>query len=170
MEVRMSADHKPSAPEAAATLEQALVTWKQLVDHNPHVPEDRDGLASAQRRLADTCTERGESGNAEAMIKAAASTYQALVQDHPDRPEYRHSLARTYMALGGLYFNNMRQADERTRLKTQDADRAMEFLRQAVAKGFQDAAALKTDPDLAPLRSRDDFRELMQELEHKTIK
>jgi serine/threonine protein kinase/tetratricopeptide (TPR) repeat protein len=44
---------------------------------------------------------------------------------------------------------------DQTRLKAQYADRAMVFLRQAVAKGFQSAPALKSDQDLAPLRSRE---------------
>jgi hypothetical protein len=54
---------------------------------------------------------------------------------------------------------------DRTRLKAQYADRAMESLHQAVAKGFQNAAALKSDPDLAPLRSREDFQKLVQEVD-----
>jgi hypothetical protein len=241
------------------------------------------------------------------MLKGAASTYQALSHDYADVPEYRHSLARAYMALGGLYFNNLRQAEkaeaagqqamqideklsqehpdaleyaydlghcysllsnvaetagrsdtaliriekaieiledvvgrgysqarndlinarvqwalvlagrgdyaratdeaiavarpenlslanlynitcvfaksaaaaesdtklsppDRNRLKMRCADRAVDFLRQAVAKGFQSAAALKSDPDLAPLRSRPDFQKLVQEVEKKSRK
>jgi tetratricopeptide (TPR) repeat protein len=59
---------------------------------------------------------------------------------------------------------------DRTRLKAEYAERAMEFLRQAVAKGFQSAAAIKNDPDLAPLRSREDFQKLVQEAERKSKK
>jgi serine/threonine-protein kinase len=59
---------------------------------------------------------------------------------------------------------------DRARLKEQYAGRAMDFLRQALARGFQDAALLKTDKDLVPLRSRGDFRRLVQELEQKTRK
>jgi serine/threonine protein kinase/tetratricopeptide (TPR) repeat protein len=53
---------------------------------------------------------------------------------------------------------------DRTRLKEQYADRAMEFLHRAVAKGYQNAPSIKIDPDLAPLRSRDDFQKLVREL------
>jgi serine/threonine protein kinase/tetratricopeptide (TPR) repeat protein len=59
---------------------------------------------------------------------------------------------------------------DRTRLKAQYADRAMEFLRQAVAKGYQNTAEIKTDPDFAPLRAREDFQKLVQEMEHKSKK
>jgi tetratricopeptide (TPR) repeat protein len=65
--------------------------------------------------------------------------------------------------------SNLSPAD-RTRLKAQYADRAIEFLRQAVSKGYQNAASLKTDPDLAALRSREDFKKLVQEVEQKSTK
>ena len=47
---------------------------------------------------------------------------------------------------------------DRTRLKAQYADRAVDFLRQAVAEGYQDTALLNGDPDLASVRSRMIFR------------
>jgi hypothetical protein len=59
---------------------------------------------------------------------------------------------------------------ERARLKAHYAGRAAEFLRRAVAKGFQDATALRNDPDLAPLRSREEFQKLVQEVEQKSKK
>jgi hypothetical protein len=57
---------------------------------------------------------------------------------------------------------------DRDRLKTRYADSAMQFLHQAVAKGYQNAPELKSDPDLAPLRSRQDFRKLVQAVEQKS--
>jgi serine/threonine-protein kinase len=59
---------------------------------------------------------------------------------------------------------------DRTRLKAQYADRAMDFLRQAVAEGDQNAPSLKGDPDLASLRSREDFQKLVQEVERTSTK
>jgi tetratricopeptide (TPR) repeat protein len=59
---------------------------------------------------------------------------------------------------------------DRTRLKAQYADRALDFLRQAVAEGYQDTNLLKSDPDLASLRSREDFQELVREAERKSRK
>jgi hypothetical protein len=47
------------------------------------------------------------------------------------------------------------------------AVRAVELLRQAVAKGFKDVAHLKKDSDLDPLRQREDFKKLLRELERK---
>ncbi|HEX4588396.1 MAG TPA: tetratricopeptide repeat protein, partial [Gemmataceae bacterium] len=46
-------------------------------------------------------------------------------------------------------------------------DEAMTMLRDAVAKGFKDAAHMKQDKDLNPLRGREDFEKLLSELEQK---
>jgi hypothetical protein len=59
---------------------------------------------------------------------------------------------------------------DRTRLKAQYADRAVDFLRQAVAEGYQDSTMLNGDPDLASLRSREDFQKLVREVERKSRK
>jgi hypothetical protein len=45
------------------------------------------------------------------------------------------------------------------------AARALDLLRQAVARGYKDAALMKKDPDLDPLRQRDDYRKLLAEVE-----
>ena len=43
--------------------------------------------------------------------------------------------------------------------------RAVTLIRQAVAKGYKDLARIKTHPDLEALRSRGDYRKLIQELD-----
>jgi hypothetical protein len=59
---------------------------------------------------------------------------------------------------------------DRVRLKTQYADRALKFLRQAVAKGYESAPTMMSEPDLAPLCSRADFQGLVQDVEQKSKK
>ena len=51
--------------------------------------------------------------------------------------------------------------------KQEYADQAMELLRKALKAGFQDAANMKKDTDLDPLRGRDDFKQLLAELAKK---
>jgi serine/threonine protein kinase/tetratricopeptide (TPR) repeat protein len=48
------------------------------------------------------------------------------------------------------------------------ADRALTLLKQAVAHGFKDAENMKTAGDLEPLRTREEFRKLLADLEGKT--
>jgi tetratricopeptide (TPR) repeat protein len=50
------------------------------------------------------------------------------------------------------------------------ADQAMAMLRDALAKGYNDAGHMLTDKDLGPLRSREDFKTMVAELEAKAKK
>jgi hypothetical protein len=43
-------------------------------------------------------------------------------------------------------------------------DRALAALRHAVEKGYKNLAHMKKDPDLDPLRGREDFKKLLAEL------
>ena len=54
--------------------------------------------------------------------------------------------------------------------KQEYADRAMELLHKAVKAGYKDAAHMKKDTDLDPLRDREDFKKLIAELEKKAEK
>jgi tetratricopeptide (TPR) repeat protein len=56
---------------------------------------------------------------------------------------------------------------ERSRLLDQYATRAMDLLRQAVAKGYQNVEQLQSDRDFDPLRSRESFQKLLAELQEK---
>ncbi len=51
------------------------------------------------------------------------------------------------------------------KLAQDDADRAMQWLHKAVQAGYKDAAHMRKDTDLDPLREREDFKKLLAELE-----
>ena len=53
------------------------------------------------------------------------------------------------------------------RLANVEADQAMAWLKDAVAAGYDDLVAMKTDKDLDTLRDRADFKKLLAELETK---
>jgi serine/threonine-protein kinase len=59
---------------------------------------------------------------------------------------------------------------EVTRLCKEEADRAIAWLKQAVAAGWNDAATIKLDKDFDALREREDFKRLITELERKSKK
>jgi hypothetical protein len=54
---------------------------------------------------------------------------------------------------------------DKAEAKEKRAARAVELLRQALAKGLKDAAQLKKDTDLDALRERDDFKKFLMEVE-----
>jgi eukaryotic-like serine/threonine-protein kinase len=54
--------------------------------------------------------------------------------------------------------------------KAEYTDRAMELLQKAVKAGYKNAAHMKKDTDLDPLRDREDFKKLIAELEEKAKK
>jgi hypothetical protein len=69
---------------------------------------------------------------------------------------------------GTLAAKDARLAEARRKvLASSYADRALALLRQAVAHGYDDAAHMKQDTDLEPLRGRDDFKKLLGDLEAK---
>ena len=59
---------------------------------------------------------------------------------------------------------------KRAELAKSHADRGMEMLRQAVDLGYKDAAHMKKDPHLEPLRARKVFKKLLADLEGKPKK
>jgi hypothetical protein len=57
------------------------------------------------------------------------------------------------------------KSDAVARQADAEADRAMAWLKQAVAAGYNNVAHMKQDPDLDALRQRPDFRKLMSDVE-----
>ena len=54
---------------------------------------------------------------------------------------------------------------ERTKLEENYAADALRLLRDAMAQGFRDIARVKQDADLNTLRTREDFQQLVRDLE-----
>ena len=60
--------------------------------------------------------------------------------------------------------------DKRKQLSQSYAEQALALLRQAATRGFRNVSRLKQEPDLAPLRARQEFKKLLADLEGKTNK
>jgi TolB-like protein len=52
-------------------------------------------------------------------------------------------------------------------LRTSDTQKGLSLLHRSIGKGFQNIELFRRDPDLAPLRGKPEFEELMKELEEK---
>lgn len=66
---------------------------------------------------------------------------------------------------GGILAQCAKLSEKDAALAENYAARAVEFLRSAFAKGYRPETPIQDDPELAPLRARADFRELVQHVE-----
>jgi serine/threonine-protein kinase len=87
---------------------------------------------------------------------------------YPDSWEAQYDAGCTYSCCIRLAEGD-KQLSTAQRLETARAyaDRALVFLRAAVAKGFTNAEHMKKDPDLDALRNRADFQSLVADIEKK---
>jgi serine/threonine-protein kinase len=146
-------------PAARRLLEEARPHLQTALEANPRHPFYRVVYCENRQMLAATLLDLGDHA---AAAEAAADL--ARVAFNPAGDAYKAA---------GFFSRCVPLAEKDAKLpeaKRKDlaksyADWAVEALRQAVAKGYKDAAHMKKDKDLDPLRGRDDFRKLLTELE-----
>ena len=104
--------------------------------------------------------EAGRPAEAAAAVREAVAILERL----PTLRQVDHyNLACEYAKLAGVaaLSGSGMSADEGRAA----AERAMQWLHRAVARGYRNIALMRRDHDLDPLRSRDDFQLLMMDLE-----
>src|SRR5262249_33805901 len=117
------------------------------------------GLALALTGLgrAESCA--GRRADAVEPLRRAVSLQEAIPSP---TIAARYALARAHALLAAA------AADPRSGLSADiaaaEADGATAALRQAVAAGYPNLDQIRRDPDVRPLRDREDFRMLMKEL------
>jgi serine/threonine protein kinase/Tfp pilus assembly protein PilF len=146
-------------PEARRLLEEAEPYLKRALEANPRHPFYREVYSDTRRVLAATLLELGEyAGAAEAAADLARLAFE------PAGDAYK--AAGFFARCIPLAEKDAKLPEaKRKELAQSYADQALEALRQAVAKGYKDAALMKKDTDLDPLRGRDDFQKLLAEVE-----
>jgi serine/threonine-protein kinase len=163
---------KEGGPRTAADLqrEPALKPLRERPDFQDLVAElqgkeraaqdERQRFAVAERRLAD--------GN----HFEAAQEVNPVFASRFATPMTFFNGSRLLARASTTAQRDKKLADpDRERLARQYAERAVELLREAAAKGFKGPAnvgRLNEDPDLDPLRERDDFKKLVADLEDAT--
>jgi tetratricopeptide (TPR) repeat protein len=135
--------------------EQAIASNRAALALAPGNAFYRRGLAGAHAHLVETLIRSGEHAEAAKTV----AEYLATVPDSPpDRFRAGAFLARCVpMAAAGERLDATRRAD----LARGYADRAVELLRESLKAGYPDVEALKSDHAFDALRSRDDFRRLL---------
>jgi hypothetical protein len=140
--------------DAIAQHTTLLKTLPQVGEYRTRLSGHYQGLAALQRQLQDHT--------------AAVETLLERRKLWPHNPAELFAVARelaSCILLVGQNKADLAPAEQAERKRY--VGLAMETLRQAVVEGYKDAAHMKQDPDLDPLRQRDDFQKLLAELEAK---
>jgi serine/threonine protein kinase/Tfp pilus assembly protein PilF len=128
---------------------EAIAAWDQAVELSP-------------------AQERGEFRMSRAASRARAGHLAPAMQEAEDLAKNGDAVmlynAACLFALAGA---SSSAAPGLAEAREKCAKRAIDLLRQAVAKGWQDIEHLKTDEDLSVLRERADFQGLVNDLEKR---
>jgi serine/threonine-protein kinase len=145
--------------EALAAFERALAIMQKLADANPDVTHWQSKLALNLCFVGSSQQKAGRTSEGAASIRKAVAIWERLPTLTPDA---RYNLACSHATLAGMAADpnsGMTAAEGRA-----EAERAMHWLRHAVAAGYRKLDLMRKDADLDPLRSRDDFQLLMMDL------
>ncbi|HKI36902.1 MAG TPA: protein kinase [Gemmataceae bacterium] len=150
----------PDGPSAALFhYERSLELCQALAEADKTNSQTLRDLSVSHNKLGYVYLRLGDS-------KAALDSYQKAL-------EIRERLANNTKDPIDLYDTACATAlcvplADKPETKEKYAARAVALLRQAIAKGYKDAAHVKTDSDLDALRPRDDFKKLLADLEAAT--
>jgi tetratricopeptide (TPR) repeat protein len=130
---------------------EAVRDWDRALEYDDGSSRTAIGLgrATAQARGGD-------------LMNAVAGA-NALASDPAASAETLSNTARVFAVASAAATDDAAQADR-------CAARAVELLRQAVAKGYAEVANLRQDADLAPLRRRADYAALLWDLADTPLK
>jgi eukaryotic-like serine/threonine-protein kinase len=117
----------------------------------------RSSLAWSFRRRGLALGDMGDPAGAAADARRAVALSEGLPSRGGDE---WFETACAHAALAGRADSGVSAAEAVT-----EADAAMALLRRAVAMGYRNPDALRTEDALDPLRGRDDFRLLMMDLQ-----
>jgi tetratricopeptide (TPR) repeat protein len=145
---------------ARADLEKGIGWLRKALQPNPDNPGYRQALRNQHRDLAEACLRLGEHGRA----AAAAVELPGMVKN---RGQDYYLAARLLARCIPLAENdeNLENEAGRKRVAQKYGDQAVQFLRQAKAKGYEGLSALRGHPDLKPLEGHDGFVELFGTVE-----
>jgi eukaryotic-like serine/threonine-protein kinase len=145
--------------EALAACERALAVRELLVKTHPEVPNYRAGLRDTYLRLGQLRRDLENLDGAVDVWKHASEQFES--NESLDGAN-TFVIACCHAGLAGLA--GRRGSGVSNEEGAEWAEQAMSGLRHAVAMGYRDPDAYRTDSVLDALRSRDDFRLLTLDL------
>jgi serine/threonine-protein kinase len=153
-----------SYSEAEDWLQKALILRERLASDHSTIREFHADLSNIRIILAGSYIRGNRQDKAEAVLKEISKDSLNMLG--------LYNLGCVYALLAPAIGKNLVNANAVECQKRADecAARAMDALRQAMAKGYGNLQLIQTDHDLDSLRSRDDFKKLVTELEQKAKK
>jgi serine/threonine protein kinase len=148
---------------------QAVLTWAdKAIAILRGVLEKQPSHSMARLLLKDIRVGR-------AVALAQMGNYEQAAKDADELARQEGLTPVDLYNVACVYARCLETADKDARLSMTDrakltehyAGRATDSLRQALARGFKNVPVFRTDPDLKPLRGREDFQKLLQEAEGK---
>jgi tetratricopeptide (TPR) repeat protein len=119
---------------------EALKDWDRAIELSPELEQpDLRASRAISRLLAG-------------QVAAAVNEVEELRKKPCGSPEHLYNFACIYSVASGKFGDR----------KEEYAGKAIQLLRQAVNAGYSDAAHIKQDSDLDPLRDRADFQQFMK--------
>jgi tetratricopeptide (TPR) repeat protein len=147
--------------EARHLLEKAISRAQAALRPNPLQPDYRQSLGDDYRELAEALVQMGNHAEAAKAVDEAERLAPSRWQKH----EHAGRLLARCAPLAEK--DDRLPETQRRALAQQYAGRAVALLTAAVAKGYQDANALRKEAVFEPLRGRADFQALLRKLEEK---
>jgi serine/threonine-protein kinase len=152
------------AAEAKSLYESAIARSEPGVRDGSADPEQRFGLVCSMWRRGQTLRDLGDAAGAAADVRRSLELSDGL----PPLSGHEFEAACGHAALAGLA---ARPGSGVTPAEGEgEAARAMEWLGRAVAMGYGNVNELRIESALDSLRSREDFKKLMKQLEEKAAK
>jgi eukaryotic-like serine/threonine-protein kinase len=157
--------------ESLAFAEKARPLLERLVAEHPEDTISRIDLSKSYNNIARMRQQSGEPAEALRSFRRAIDLLEGLPElDARNSYNLACNLALCIPLIGtkeGLHDvqdpEDLTKGDQlRRRLY---GDRAIDVLRKAIRGGFLNGDVLLSDPDLAAIRGRDDFQEIVKELE-----
>jgi len=152
--------------EALLTMRQAEEVLDRVARDNPDVAQYQSMKANQQLISASLLDQMGHRGEAMTAYEQALATYERIL--HP-AAGYSYNMACAHACLASLISTEPGELSPSRRAEAaRHLDQAMAALHRAVQGGYRQVGLATRDPDLAPLRSRPDFQQLMLDLAFPT--
>jgi eukaryotic-like serine/threonine-protein kinase len=146
--------------DAAASAQKSIDVNEKMLKDNPKDPDNSDRRLELLSLQGDIARDRKQPADAVKIYRSSIKIREGVAAPGADQ---LYDLACVRAKLAGAAVDSgsgLSAAEARA-----EADQAMATLRRAAAAGFNSAEKFQKDPDLESLRKRDDFKQLIQDLQ-----